>query len=386
MENKQTKENRQFLGIWIPREIYLNKKLSWTDKILLIEIESLDNERGCFASNDYFAEFLGVTKTTISTSVSKLKKLGYIEQVSFDGRTRILKADFKKMDMQSLKKLKSRHTENLTHNKQDNKTINKTIKKEKKYIKKDFEIIKEEPKVETKKLMDDPKMNQKVNSIINGAICIDVKELKNQTMWLEHCSRYLLLNPFHTEKLLQQFVDEQNLKDDAFKSIKETKSHFLNWAKIEVAKNRRFGNDQWGRSAPNVPHRQQNAPQKQEFKPPVVSDEEKKRLHVNFITDNLLKPYNTFVKSGSLYITNFGGIVYKTLKKHNLLVDDQKVINKLKKDLESKKEKQKNRGRISKSFVESLGKTNNSNFEIEHIKISLHMLKDKKVNLEKIVL
>lgn len=386
MENKQTKENRQFLGIWIPREIYLNKKLSWTDKILLIEIESLDNERGCFASNDYFAEFLGVTKTTISTSVSKLKKLGYIEQVSFDGRTRILKADFKKMEMQSLKKLKSRRTENLTHNKQDNKTINKPIKKEKKLIKKDFENLKDQPKVETKKLMDDPKMNQKVNSIINGAICIDVAELKNETIWLEHCSRYLLLNPFFTNKLLQQFIDEQKLKDDAFKAIKETKSHFLNWAKIEVAKNRRFGNDQWGRSAPNVPHRQQNAPPKEEFKPPVMSDEEKKRLHVNFITDNLLKPYNTFVSSGSLYITNFGGIVYKTLKKHNLLVDDQKVINKLKKDLESKKEKQKNRGRISKSFVESLGKTNNSNFEIEHIKISLHMLKDKKVNLEKIVL
>ena len=54
-------ESRQFLGIWIPREIYLNKNLNWTDKILFVEINSLDNERGCFASNDYFAEFLSVS-------------------------------------------------------------------------------------------------------------------------------------------------------------------------------------------------------------------------------------------------------------------------------------------------------------------------------------
>lgn len=108
MRNKQTSEKRQFLGVWIPRDIYLDKRLNWTDKILLIEIESLDNERGCFASNDYFADFLGVSKTTISISVSKLKELGFVEQVSFDGRTRILKADFKDSDMQSLSKLKGR--------------------------------------------------------------------------------------------------------------------------------------------------------------------------------------------------------------------------------------------------------------------------------------
>ena len=129
MSQKQTKEARQFLGIWIPREIYLNQQLSWTDKILVVEIHSLDNERGCFASNDYFAEFLGVTKTTISTSVSKLKKLGFIEQVSFDGRTRILKAAFKETNSQTIKKFKGSHTDNLTHNKTSNKTSIKTITK-----------------------------------------------------------------------------------------------------------------------------------------------------------------------------------------------------------------------------------------------------------------
>ena len=80
---------RDFKGVWIPKEIYLNKELSWTDKILLLEIDSLDNEDGCFASNAYFSELLGISQINVSKSISKLKKLGYIRQESFDGRTRI---------------------------------------------------------------------------------------------------------------------------------------------------------------------------------------------------------------------------------------------------------------------------------------------------------
>ena len=129
MSKKQVKETRQFLGIWIPRDIYLNNELNWTDKILVVEINSLDNERGCFASNDYFAEFLSVSTTTISTSISKLKNLGLIEQVSFDGRTRILKAAIKQIENPPLTKFKSSRKENLKHNKTNNKTSIKTINK-----------------------------------------------------------------------------------------------------------------------------------------------------------------------------------------------------------------------------------------------------------------
>ena len=105
--------NRNFLGVWLPREIYLNKELSWTEKILYVEIQSLDNENGCFASNEYFADFLGVSTTTISISISKLKKLNYVECVSFDGRKRVLKSAFKKIEKQVLRKLKGSVDENL---------------------------------------------------------------------------------------------------------------------------------------------------------------------------------------------------------------------------------------------------------------------------------
>jgi hypothetical protein len=52
--------NRDFKGVWIPKDIYLNPELTLVEKILLIEIQSLDNEQGCFAGNKYFADFIGV--------------------------------------------------------------------------------------------------------------------------------------------------------------------------------------------------------------------------------------------------------------------------------------------------------------------------------------
>ncbi len=40
------KPSRDFKGIWIPKEIWLSDQLSLMEKILLVEIHSLDNERG----------------------------------------------------------------------------------------------------------------------------------------------------------------------------------------------------------------------------------------------------------------------------------------------------------------------------------------------------
>jgi biotin operon repressor len=122
-------ENRDFKGIWIPKEIYLSKELNWTDKIILLEIDSLDNDEHCFASNEYFAEFLGISIVSVSKSINKLKELGYIEQVSFNGRERRLKSNFKADLNQTLRQtkreLKVCIKENFKHNNIDNKLTNK---------------------------------------------------------------------------------------------------------------------------------------------------------------------------------------------------------------------------------------------------------------------
>lgn len=69
---------RDFKGVWIPKDIWLSRDLSLMEKVLFVEIHSLDNERGCFASNRHFAEFFDVSERQIRTYVGSLKQKGYI--------------------------------------------------------------------------------------------------------------------------------------------------------------------------------------------------------------------------------------------------------------------------------------------------------------------
>ena len=74
-------DNRGFKGIWIPRDVWLSEDLTMMEKVLLAEIDSLDNERGCYASNAYFADFFGVSKRWITEKISELRDKGYISLV-----------------------------------------------------------------------------------------------------------------------------------------------------------------------------------------------------------------------------------------------------------------------------------------------------------------
>jgi hypothetical protein len=72
------RHERDFKGVWIPREIWLSDQLSTMEKVLFVEINSLDNERGCFASNAYFAEFFQVSNRQIIRYLASLKTHGFI--------------------------------------------------------------------------------------------------------------------------------------------------------------------------------------------------------------------------------------------------------------------------------------------------------------------
>ena len=88
------KNERKFSGIWIPRWLYLSKEFTWVEKILIVEINSLDKSDGCFASNKYLAEFLDSSAGHIANTISKLRKLGHIEDIeSKDGKRRIKLSD-----------------------------------------------------------------------------------------------------------------------------------------------------------------------------------------------------------------------------------------------------------------------------------------------------
>lgn len=91
MENKE----RDFKGVWIPKDIWLNKDLSIIEKCLLVEIDSLDNdpEKGCFKSNESLGEFFNMKEGSMANMISDLKARGYISQVFFDGRNRGLRVN-----------------------------------------------------------------------------------------------------------------------------------------------------------------------------------------------------------------------------------------------------------------------------------------------------
>ena len=73
------KPSRDFKGIWIPKEVWESNELSIMEKVLFVEIHSLDNERGCYASNRYFSEFFGVSERQIQNVIAALKGKGFVK-------------------------------------------------------------------------------------------------------------------------------------------------------------------------------------------------------------------------------------------------------------------------------------------------------------------
>lgn len=100
-------ENRDFKGVWIPKEIWLNSELSALDKIIYAEIDSLDGENGCTASNEYLATFCDCSVTKVSLAISKLIEMGFIYVESFNGRRRVLKSRLLKIKRQTFKNSKA---------------------------------------------------------------------------------------------------------------------------------------------------------------------------------------------------------------------------------------------------------------------------------------
>lgn len=117
--------DRDFKGVWIPKEIWLDERLTMLDKGILTEIDSLDNgEDHCYAGNEYFARFCQCSESKVSKTISKLIELGYVKIVSFDGRIRKLQSclafctrqDSKKYDADK-QKVRVNNTSNNTKNK-----------------------------------------------------------------------------------------------------------------------------------------------------------------------------------------------------------------------------------------------------------------------------
>lgn len=77
-----------FSGVFIPREVLLDADISASGKIIYAIIQSLDNEKGCFASNDYIGTMLGLSESTVRACIGDLVDKKYIIRIVTDaGRT-----------------------------------------------------------------------------------------------------------------------------------------------------------------------------------------------------------------------------------------------------------------------------------------------------------
>ena len=66
-------------GLWIDDRIWDTGGLTITDKCLLAKISSLEQAGMCYANNQFFADFLTLSKQRVSQIISKLAENGYIK-------------------------------------------------------------------------------------------------------------------------------------------------------------------------------------------------------------------------------------------------------------------------------------------------------------------
>lgn len=139
--NKNMNDNRDFKGVWIPKEVWLDTRLNALDKVILMEIDSLDQgEKGCYASNEHLATFCQCSKTKVSTAISKLIECGYVYTQNFDGRKRELKSSLSNFERQNIKNCNAdiqNLKESNTYRNTDNNTVSN--KKERKSKSKSYD-------------------------------------------------------------------------------------------------------------------------------------------------------------------------------------------------------------------------------------------------------
>lgn len=114
------------------------------EKMFFVEIDSLDNEDGCFASNEYFAEFFKLTKQRCSQVINGLIKKGYLKvQYEYNGKEikkRVLNIfdrgiKYSKLGVKNpvggIKDMRKGYQEKFTDNNTGSNPSNNTVKKEK---------------------------------------------------------------------------------------------------------------------------------------------------------------------------------------------------------------------------------------------------------------
>ena len=76
---------RQFTGVWLPRELLLDERLTAVDKILYAEIASF-GEKGCWKKSEELQQLCGVGRDGLQAACKRLREAGYIIERRMYGR------------------------------------------------------------------------------------------------------------------------------------------------------------------------------------------------------------------------------------------------------------------------------------------------------------
>jgi biotin operon repressor len=83
--------HKPYSGVFIPREVLLDADISASGKIIFAIIQSLDNDKGCFASNMYIGKMLGLSESSVRSCMQDLEKKHYITRNIDDSGNRTIR-------------------------------------------------------------------------------------------------------------------------------------------------------------------------------------------------------------------------------------------------------------------------------------------------------
>jgi hypothetical protein len=247
MENLE----RDFKGVWIKKEIWLNTNLSLIEKVLIVEIDSLDkSNRGCFASNEYLAKFVQLSEGRVANIISDLKKRDFLIQLFFDGRNRGLRINKHKCESSfnenvkpDLTKTGKRTSRKREYTNTDNNTINNTdyilsenskefspieingieIKEKKNGKVNPFQLISELQKEETKESCDKENKERKPNPTYEAfTIFCETFERLSGANYPKDKNGYYLMNPKDAGGMvyLMKNIEKVDRTDNSIEALK----------------------------------------------------------------------------------------------------------------------------------------------------------------------
>ena len=81
MGGKYLHQERDFKGVYIPKEIWLTPELTGYERLIFMEVYSLDRKFGCIVHNAHLAEWLGISERQVQDYIKRLKDKDLISVV-----------------------------------------------------------------------------------------------------------------------------------------------------------------------------------------------------------------------------------------------------------------------------------------------------------------